>query len=271
MSESKNYKNYGAIRIKDSKDEPVQDALVIEESLLINVNTAPFTLTMRSPGADRELTRGILFTENILPLEADFDYQIVEKKSGITTAVNVNTNPEHSRSEFLDKRNLLSVSSCGICGKIEKNDFLDDKPALEQQFSISFDQIQSMFQIMEEKQELFKSTGGCHGVAGFSKDGSLISMFEDIGRHNAVDKVIGGGILKNKLDDLDVLLVSGRVSYEIVSKAYMAKIPVIIAVSAPSSLAVDLSEELGITLLAFFRENRISCYSNSDRISLNVR
>ena len=130
------------------------------------------------------------------------------------------------------------------------------------------EQLFSMFTQMEDLQPLYKETGGAHAVAAFTINGGLLSVKEDIGRHNAVDKVVGELLLSSSLSEAKVLLVSGRVSYEIISKAFMAKIPFLAAVSAPSSLAVDLAEELGITLLAFCREDRFTCYSNKENISL---
>ncbi len=259
-------------RYENGVPREVEDTLLVEESLLININFKPFTLTMRTPGNESELVRGLLFTENILIAASEFNYHVTEKKLGIITAVNVDIDESQLESDLLDKRNLLSVSSCGICGKIEKNEFLptEDSLNLHKSVVVTPEFLQSMFQSMEEKQTLFQQTGGSHAVAAFNLSGENLVVMEDIGRHNAVDKVIGTLILTEELEQAHFLFVSGRVSYEIVSKAYMAQIPFLIAVSAPSSMAVELAEELGITLIAFYRDNRFSCYSNRENLTLTT-
>ena len=238
----------------------------MEESLLINVNYKPFTLTMRSPGNEEELVRGLLFTENILPFGTDYNYQITEKKNGVITSVNVEIDEKHIQTDLLDKRNLLSVSSCGVCGKLELNDKCDAEKPIESAIKINPQLIKSYFDEMAKHQTIFKQTGGCHASAVFDKNGNLLSIKEDIGRHNAVDKVIGDLILKKELEKASVVLVSGRVSYEIITKAYMAEIPILAAVSAVSSLAVNLADDLGITLIGFSRDNKFTCYTHEERI-----
>ncbi len=258
---------FTGIRFEKQQKHSTTEELVVEESLLIYVNSNPFTLTMRTPGNEQELTIGLLFTEKILDTNIPYDYHIVEKRNGIITAVNVQIDKQYLQPELLDKRNLLSVSSCGICGKTELNDQLDCQTPLQTTTQLSVVVLMDMFHKMKLQQAIFNSTSGCHAAAIFDESGTLLSIKEDIGRHNAVDKAIGeliiGGNSKNAL----ILLVSGRVSYEIITKAFIAGIPFLAAISAPSSLAVDLAEDLGITLLGFCRENRATCYTHCERIT----
>jgi len=155
---------------------------------------------------------------------------------------------------------LLSVSSCGICGKRELGD-LSVKGTKLTNVDFSVELIESMLESMHSKQRSFSKSGGSHAAAAFDSLGRIISSKEDIGRHNAVDKVVGSLIRKSKLDKAIFISVSGRVSYEIITKAFRAKIPVLIAVSAPSSLAIDFAKELGVTVFAFCRNGKSTRYS----------
>ena len=221
---------------------------------------------MRSPGNEEELVRGLLFTENILPQHAKFNYQITEKKNGIVTAVYVEVDEKFLEKDLFDKRNLLSVSSCGVCGKLELNDKCDAENPIKKNAKIKSSDLKLRFDEMAKHQTIFKETGGCHASAAFDENGKLLSVMEDIGRHNAVDKVIGDLIIKDKLEQASLILVSGRVSYEIVTKTYIAGIPILAAVSSVSSLAVDLADDLGITLIGFSRGDKFTCYTHEERI-----
>jgi FdhD protein len=158
----------------------------------------------------------------------------------------------------------LSVASCGICGKQDLD--LPDSNTSVSDAVISPNLIFQMFTEMNSSQHAFKQSGGSHASAAFSETGELLCIKEDIGRHNAVDKVVGHLIFAKKLDQAKCITVSGRVSYEIIIKVFRAKIPVLAAVSAPSTLAIDFAKELGITVLAFCREDRLTCYSHPERL-----
>jgi FdhD protein len=173
----------------------------------------------------------------------------------------------------------MSVSSCGICGKTELDTFNKHAKPLESSLDSARDDISrgdneklepglisKMFGQMSSSQETFKHSGGSHAAAAFTFDGMLLSVMEDIGRHNAVDKVIGDLILKKQLANTKCMTVSGRISYEIVNKCFSAGIPFLAAVSAPSSLAVDLADQFGITLMGFCRDTKFTVYSHSERI-----
>ncbi len=247
----------------------VLDALTVEGALQININDLPFTITMRTPGDDLSLVRGLLHSEGVIN---GLDYipdMILRKENGegIVTVVDLNIPEDKLGAGYSNSRSLLSVSSCGICGKTELDELSFIGKVLDENKIIHTDSIHSMFEQMNSKQSVFEKSGGSHAAAAFDKKGKLLSTMEDIGRHNAVDKVIGDLINRAKLKSAMVITVSGRISYEIIVKAFKAKIPVLCAVSAPSSLSVDYAKELGITLLAFCREERATCYSNPQRIT----
>jgi FdhD protein len=245
----------------------VEDALTVEESLEMSLNGTPFSMTMRTPGNDNEFIHGYLYTEDIYTDHPDdLKIKILKKNElGITKAVDICV-PEHRlRSGYRNSRNFLSLSSCGICGKTHLDE-LEGK--VMDGLEIEVSQIENMFSMLNNSQKTFKKSGGSHAAAAFTAEGILLSVMEDIGRHNAVDKVIGDLIINNHLKKAKVLAVSGRISYEIVMKAFRAYLPILAAVSAPSSLAVDFSKELGITLLGFCRDNKATCYAHTQRITV---
>jgi FdhD protein len=262
----KNTLTYNAIRITNGDARHVEDALTLEHPLSISINGTPFTLTMQTPGNEYELTRGLLFTEGVYKRKSgQLSFEVKERsEQGFISKVDLRIGEEDLDQSQLNKRNLLSVASCGICGKTEL-EFPRDQQ-LENSTTLPAIQIQEMFAKMADAQSAFIRSGGCHAASIFDKDFSMLSVMEDIGRHNAVDKVIGDLLNSNSLNQAKFLLVSGRVSYEIVAKSFMAGIPFLLAVSAPSTLAVDFAKELGITLMGFCREDRATVYSNHERI-----
>ena len=257
---------YEGLKYRNDTLRKVFDDLTVEEGLRISVNGKPLTVTMRTPGDDIELVHGLLYSEDIYsdvstPLETILEE---ENSQGIVTGINVKVDPEKLGNGYLNSRSFLSVASCGICGK--QNLDLPDQTASVTDASISPESVFQMFGSMNSKQQAFKQSGGSHAAAAFSEDGKLLSIKEDIGRHNAVDKVVGELILQNSLNDAKCITVSGRISYEIIIKTFRAKVPVLAAVSAPSTLAVDFAKELGITLLAFCRDDKLTCYSHPYRL-----
>ncbi len=254
--------NYQGIKILPTTQLKTEDALVIEAPLQININNKPYTVVMRTPGNDLELVRGLLFAEDIYKQEAVFLFEIIEVKKGGETIVNISIPEEMLGKGYLNKRTLLSVSSCGICGKQELKDLAVSGDTIDLKNAMAASNIQKMFALMQTHQKTFKKSGGSHAAALFNANNTLLSIQEDIGRHNAVDKVIGELLLKKQLKEATFMLVSGRVSYEIVSKAFIAKIPIIVAVSACSSLAVDFSKEFGICLIGFTRDEKMTIYAN---------
>lgn len=255
-----------ARRYEAGKATSVDDALVVEEILNISVNGAPYTITMRTPGFEAMHTRGILLTENVYTDRgADPSFTITARnEQGFITAVNVDIPADRLQPGIAQQRNLLSVSSCGMCGKYEMALDLDGTLALDAQLDAAL--VKPMFDEMAMHQHNFNHTGGCHAAALFDIQGQFLDCKEDIGRHNAVDKVIGSLLMQHRLDEAAALLVSGRVSYEIVNKAFRAGIPILCSVSAPSTMAVDYCRQAGITLLAFCRKDKFTVYTHEDRL-----
>lgn len=262
---------YQSVKISKNSYEKVDDTLVVEAPLQININNEAYTVVMRTPGDDEELTRGLLYAEDICKKKEDLQVEIISENEDFSTVINVKISRDKLGKGYLNKRTLLSVSSCGICGKKELNDLKIKGESLSYSENSIIKSIvdvnNSMFLKMSKMQNLFKSTGGSHACAIFNSSSELLTIKEDIGRHNAVDKCVGDLILQEKLKEAQFMLVSGRVSYEIVSKAFLAKTPIIIAVSACSSLAVDFAKEFGICLIGFSRNNKMTVYANPQLIN----
>lgn len=260
---------YQGLKITDSNQSSIEDNLVVEAPLQININNDAYTVVMRTPDNDFELIRGLLYAEDIYKKSSALEFEIIKTTQNIPAIININISKENLGKGYLNKRTLLSVSSCGICGKQELKDLEISGKKLSNKNLLSANNIHQMFVKMSALQNTFKDTGGSHAAAIFDKKNSLLSIKEDIGRHNAVDKIVGDLLMNNNLKAANYLLVSGRVSYEIVSKAFIAKIPVIIAVSACSSLAVDFAKEFGICLIGFTREKKMTVYANPSYIQNN--
>ena len=259
--------NYQALK----NGQPVSDALVVEVPVQLFIEDEPLTVSMCTPTHFREWAYGILFTEGIIrSADQVLSYSEEEVDHQITIRVSLN----NATQAITNKRSLLSVSACGICGKTafepatrsddERSSMTlrDDRMADDERSSMTLREgIAQMMAQLRASQTLFEETGGCHAAGVFNREGQLIFASEDIGRHNAVDKVIGYLLLNNQLRSAKYIVVSGRVSYEIVAKCFAAGIPNLAAVSSPSSLAVDYAKELGLSLFAFCRENRVTQYA----------
>lgn len=252
---------YQGVKHTEGSKDVVNDSLVNEVPLQITINGEPLSVTMQTPGDERELVRGLLYSEDIYRSKEVQPEIVVEQgvnEGAIMSRAIVTLDPKNIGKGYMNSRQLLSVASCGICGRTA---FEGRKGNLSSDQTVGLHELRGLFNQLQEGQSLFSATGGCHGVAAFSSNQSLLALKEDIGRHNAVDKVIGSLLFEGNLDQAKIMCVSGRISYEIISKSFMAGIPILAAVSAPSSLAVDFAKELGIQLYAFCRENRITQYS----------
>ncbi len=244
-----------------------EDLLSVEEALQININLSPFTITMRTPGDDKNLVWGLLHSEgvlndvNVLP-----EIKLSQEEGSIVTVADLFVPEEQLGPGYMSSRSLMSVSSCGMCGKTEFEILSSSDTKLVTDHQLDVEILQELFQIMNSLQSNFQRSGGTHAAVAFTSEGHLLSSMEDIGRHNAVDKVVGELIRTQVLNKAECLIVSGRISYEIVLKCYKASIPFLAAVSAPSTMAVDYAQELGITLFAFCRDQRATCYSNMHRV-----
>jgi FdhD protein len=272
-------RKYEGIKTDGEKVVHVTDHLAVEHPLSISVNAEPFTLTMHTPGHEEDLIRGLLFSEGVYKKrEGKLHIDITETSDeDYISKVNVHIAEGDFDKSQINKRNLLSVASCGICGKTElqgyrvegKGERVEGRGEIEKGIGYRVEgrgergdlTLKGMFDCLRGGQVGFELSGGSHAAGAFDKDGKMLVSREDIGRHNAVDKVVGHLLNTGQLKQAKYLLVSGRVSYEIVTKCFTAGIPILAAVSAPSSLAVDFAKELGITLYGFCRENRATRYS----------
>jgi FdhD protein len=261
---------YEGLHIVNETQSITSDELVVEAPLQININGEAYTVVMRTPDDDQDLVLGLLYAEDIYKNSKPIPFEIVEEKYGIPSIVNVNIAPDALGKGYLNKRTLLSVSSCGICGKQQLEDIALNGNKIEKKVSFSSESLLDMFTPLQKHQETFKKAGGSHAAGVFDHHFKPLAIREDIGRHNAVDKCIGRLLQNNSLKSGMYLLVSGRVSYEIVSKAFLAQIPVIVAVSACSSMAVDFAKELGICLIGFTRENKMTVYANPSFLKTKI-
>jgi FdhD protein len=251
------------------------DTLVVEEPLEIRVNGSAVTVTMRTPGSDVELAQGFLLTEGLIERRGDVvsaRYCRGEGDDGPNTynVLDVSLAPGVELPELDITRNFYSTSSCGVCGKasLEAVRLVSRHSPGDDPATVSAGALRGLPDALRAAQKVFAATGGLHGAALFGTDGTLLAAREDVGRHNAVDKVIGWALATDRVPlTATVLLVSGRASFELTQKAVMAGIPIMAAVSAPSSLAVDLAAQSGLTLVAFLRGDSMSVYSRADRVS----
>jgi FdhD protein len=256
------------------------DYLAAEEPLEIRIGDSPVSVTMRTPGHDRELAAGFLFTEGLLASRMDLVSLEVATaphvEEGADDAPNAMNNAVVARlavgaAPDLERlqRHFFASSSCGVCGKatidaVRSRTLTAPNP----NFRIAANVLATLPETLRESQDVFDRTGGLHGAALFDSNGKLLVAREDIGRHNAVDKVIGWALLEDRVPLSDVaLLVSGRGGFEIVQKAVAAGVPVVACVSAPSSLAVQLAREMRQTLVGFLRGERFVVYSGEERIT----
>ncbi len=239
-----------------------------EEPLQISINSIPYSLTMRTPGADKELITGLLFTEKVYQKEIHLWDQFDFDEQGLATHINAQVNANNLLKSIADNRSLISTSSCGFCGKKDLKDIELQNEMIEDSIALPADRIALLFEKMTKGQALFSKTGATHAAALFDSALNLISLYEDIGRHNALDKAIGYLQMNKQLTSAKILLVSGRISYEIVVKAMRAHIPIILAISAPTSLAVEIAKEKGITLGGFCRGEQATIYCHHQRIIL---
>lgn len=237
---------------------PAQDLLAVEEPLQIRVNGRDLSITMRTPGHDGELATGFLFTEGILKTRADVvGIECDENSLSLTLADGVDAGAS---------RNFYTTSSCGVCGKASIESLHAAGCAMLPHVHIDREVIHGLPEKLRVTQSVFERTGGLHGAALFDASGNLEMVREDVGRHNAVDKLIGAAFLDARLPLFDrILMLSGRASFELVQKAVMAGIPVVAAVGAPSSLAVQTAMRFGMTLLGFVRDERFNIYSGLSR------
>jgi FdhD protein len=254
------------VRVDDARVVERPDTLAVEEPLEIRADGRPLAVTMRTPGHDIDLALGFLLTEGLVAPD------------GVHSAINcadnvVDVTLTEPLPDDVTARGFYVSSSCGICGKasIDAVTTIQRWPVAEDVFPIATEALVTLPDKLREAQKTFDRTGGLHAAGLFSRRGELLCIREDVGRHNAVDKVIGWALANDKLPlRRTILQVSGRASFELVQKALMAGIPAMAAVSAPSSLAVEMATGAGLTLVGFLRGTSYNVYADAGRLALPV-
>ena len=243
-------------RVPGGDDE---DRVAVEEPLEIRIGGSPVAVTMRTPGHDEELALGFCLSEGLQPVAASIPDDLAANTVDVDAP---GLDPERLRRSF------YTTSSCGVCGKGALEAVAVEAPPVESDLRVAAELVASLPGRLGEAQAAFRVTGGLHATGLFGDDGTLRYAREDVGRHNAMDKVVGRAFLDGLLPlSRSLLVVSGRLSFELVQKAAVAGCPVLVAVGAPSSLAVELAETQRVTLCGFVREGRVTVYSAPERIS----
>ena len=232
-------------------------------------------VTMRTPGDDEELVAGFLYSERVIAHADDLDviapYRTSDSGAAAGNVLNVllARNADVARERL--RRNFVASSSCGLCGKVTIDAIRAELPAVVSDLTVPANIFHRLERAMGRAQATFERTGGLHAAGLFDADGTLIVLREDIGRHNAVDKVVGHMLLSRRMPlDRHILMVSGRASFEIMQKALMARVPIVAAVSAPSSLAVEMAAAADMTLVGFVRPGGFNIYTGAERVNLNA-
>ncbi|MFD3678876.1 formate dehydrogenase accessory sulfurtransferase FdhD [Streptomyces sp. NPDC058613] len=266
------------VRIRNGVAGVRPDTLVAEEPLEIRLNGKPLAITMRTPGDDFALAVGFLVSEGVLGAATDvravtYCEGAAEDGTNTYNVVNVQLAPGVPVPDITLERNVYTTSSCGLCGKASLDAVRTASrfpgAAAADPVRLSAELLARFPDRLREAQKVFDRTGGLHAAGLFTAAGELLDVREDVGRHNAVDKIVGRALQAGRLPLTGaVLLVSGRASFELAQKAVMAGIPVLAAVSAPSSLAVDLALESGMTLVGFLRGPDMNIYAGEERITV---
>ena len=275
---------YKIIKFKKNKFEKIDDLISIEEPLEISLKyqyqnkwvTSSLSITMRTPGHDEDLVRGFLFNEQIIQnLDEIESIESIGDKVGeykIQNKILITLNNSKNVNISKIKRDFLTNSSCGVCGKtsldaleiIKKVKTSNTEPKLTKETIIQSPSI------LRQNQSEFSKTGGIHASGLFSSEGKLISLREDVGRHNALDKLIGNALIKNQIQSKNQFITcSGRLNFELVQKVLMTNIGLMIGVGAPTSLAIDLANRFDMTLIGFVKEDSFNVYTNNQKVILN--
>lgn len=262
-------------RVASAHAETARDVAAVEEPLEIRLHDRPFVVVMRTPGADRELVAGLLLAERVIQ-GADHLGVIRhcvdpdgEHAPNVVTVTLAGSAAESVDALVAARRAVVATSACGVCGRRTIEDLMHGIEAVRGSWRVRAAVVHSLPDTLRMAQAGFAETGGLHAAGLFDRDGRLVASAEDVGRHNAVDKVIGAQVLLERLPlDDRLLVVSGRAGYEIVQKALVARIPLVASVSAPSSLAIELAREGGMTLLGFVRDRAFNIYAGIERIDV---
>lgn len=256
-------------RVTGDEVANASDVAATEEPMEVRLHGEPFAVIMRTPGADRELAAGFLVAERVIHGIADLEGLARDPERPNVIDVRLRAPAARRLAALLeDRRRVLTTSACGLCGRVTIESVMEAAPPVRGDWHVPADLVPRLPVALRSAQTVFDETGGLHAAGLFDRAGALTEVAEDIGRHNAVDKVVGRLLLADRLPlDERILFVSGRLSFEIVQKALLAGIPVVGGVSAPSSLAVELAEQSGITLLGFVRGGAFNIYTHPRRIA----
>ena len=243
------------------------DWLAPEEPLEIRVRARPISVTMRTPGHDEDLAAGFLLTEGVIQSAEDIVKIEAPERAGGFNLINVFLRPEVPFDLERLTRHVFASSSCGLCGAATIEQVHKQFPPVQSGLRVPLRTVLALPDALASAQDEFAATGGMHAAGLFDAQGRLLIAREDVGRHNAVDKVLGHALRQGPWPAADhLLMVSGRASFEIMQKALAARIPMVCAVSAPSDLAVDFAERSGQTLVGFLREGRLNAYAHEQRL-----
>ncbi len=256
-------------RSDDSGTRALPDTLAVEEPLEIRLSGVPLSVTMRTPGNDFDLVTGFLYAEGVVRAPDDVVSMRYCADTDTLNVVDVTLGPDVPPPDVSVERSFYTTSACGVCGKTSIDAIRQRSP-----FDVRADPVRLSTSLLaglpdrlRAAQRVFDRTGGLHAAGLFSASGDLLVLREDVGRHNAVDKVVGWALKDGRVPLTGhVLLVSGRVSFELTQKALLAGVPALAAVSAPSSLAADLAEEAGMTLIGFLRGSSMNVYTGAERL-----
>jgi FdhD protein len=264
------------VKVGDTGMSECRDHLAVEEPLEIRLGGQPLSVTMRTPGDDEWLVAGFLLSEGIIGGGDDVDviahYRGPSDDPDRRNVVNVLLKGDVRVAKERLRRNFISASSCGLCGTAMIEAIRIAHPPVESDVTVPVEVFHRLTTAMSQAQATFEKTGGLHAAGLFTADGQRLALSEDIGRHNAVDKVIGRMVLERGMPlDRHILMVSGRASFEIIQKAVVARIPIIAAVSAPSSMAVQTAQAANVTLVGFVRDTGFNIYTGAHRVTGTTR
>jgi FdhD protein len=270
-------KDVGVVRVRAGQRAEGHDAVAVEAPLEIRLHGRPFAVVMRTPGQDRELAAGFLFSERVIGTPDDLgtiefcrDRLTEDPAPGheVVDVTLVGAASDTLDARLAERREVMANAACGVCGRVTIDTLASGLVPVPIALVISTHVLLALPSTLRTTQPLFDATGGVHAAGLFDAAGALVDVAEDVGRHNAVDKVVGRILMTDRLPLGDQLLcVSGRTSFEIVQKAWCAGIPIVAAVSAPSSLAIELATRAGITLVGFARDGGCNIYTHPHRIS----
>ncbi len=260
-------KPVSVLKLDKEREKHIEDELVVEEPLEIRVNGVNLSVTMRTPGNDFDLAIGFLWTEGVIRSLDEIGaiaYCPDEKQPELKNVVNVAL--VDAGRKLQSSRTSWSNSSCGLCGKATLDAIRQVCRPITSEATVAYDVLCSLPLRLQQQQPNFRRTGGIHAAALFDLNGGLLLLREDIGRHNAVDKVLGAALTAKFRFSETIMMVSGRLGFEIAQKALVAGIPVVASISAPSSLAIDLATEFKMTAIGFLRGRSMNVYTRPERV-----